>query len=227
MKTAVIVFPGSNCDRDGATVLERITGAKPHMVWHGESELPDVDLVFLPGGFSYGDYLRSGAMAARSPIMASVGAHASKGGYVMGVCNGFQVLTETGLLPGTLTRNRDQTFLCKNVHLKVETSQTPYTKAYQTDQVITIPIAHHDGCYTADTLTLKQLEHQQQIVFRYSDAQGNVNEASNPNGSAENIAGIVNETGNVLGMMPHPERHAEGILGGVDGELMFKSLLAA
>lgn len=227
MKSAVIVFPGSNCDRDGATVLESVTGKKPHMVWHQETVLPEVDLVFLPGGFSYGDYLRSGAMAARSPIMQAVRAHANKGAFVMGVCNGFQVLTETGLLPGTLMRNRDQKFICKTVHLRTESTQSPFTGGYQPGQVLAIPVAHHDGCYVADKLTLKKLNYQEQIAFRYCDAAGEVSEASNPNGSMENIAGILNESRNVLGMMPHPERHAEDLLGGVDGRMMFKSLLAA
>lgn len=227
MKTAVIVYPGSNCDRDAKTVLEAVTGKTPHMVWHKETALPEVDLVMLPGGFSYGDYLRSGAMAARSPIMEEVKKHASKGGYVLGVCNGFQILTETGLLPGTLMRNRDQKFICKNVHLRVETARSDFTKAYQHGQVIEVPVAHHDGCYTADELTLKKLNYQEQVAFRYCDANGEVNDATNPNGSAENIAGIFNESRNVLGMMPHPERHAETLLGGADGEILFKSLLAA
>ena len=227
MKSAVIVFPGSNCDRDGATVLEAVTGHAPHMVWHQETELPEVDLVFLPGGFSYGDYLRSGAMAARSPVMAAVNTHADKGGYVMGVCNGFQVLCETGLLPGTLTRNRDQTFICKSVDLRVETTTSNFTSQYTSGQVISIPVAHHDGCYIADADTLKALNDQDQVAFRYCAKDGQTNEASNPNGSLENIAGIINKGRNVLGMMPHPERHAEDILGGVDGALMFKSLLAA
>lgn len=208
-------------------MLERVTGVSPRMVWHKETELPDVDLVFLPGGFSYGDYLRSGAMAARSPIMAAVRAHAERGGYLMGVCNGFQILTESGLLAGTLTRNHHQKFVCKTTSLRVETTASPFTRAYQPHQVVDVPIAHHDGCYTADEATLKSLNDQDLVAFRYCTATGDVASKANPNGSLENIAGIFNKARNVLGMMPHPERHAESILGGVDGELVFKGLLAA
>ena len=196
-------------------------------VWHGDAELPDVDLVFLPGGFSYGDYLRSGAMAARSPIMDEVVKHAEAGKFVIGVCNGFQVLTECGLLPGTLTRNRDQLFLCKDAHLRVETNASSFTSKYNKHQVITVPVAHHDGCYTASDDTLKQLADDDSVAFRYASESGTVDDASNINGSAENIAGILNKQRNVLGMMPHPERHAESILGGIDGALVFESLLAA
>lgn len=227
MKSAVIVFPGSNCDRDAKTVLERVTGNMPHMVWHRDTTLPEVDLVMLPGGFSYGDYLRSGAMAARSPIMQAVVAHAKRGGYVLGVCNGFQILTEAGLLDGTLMRNVGQKFLCKNVQLRVETTASAFTRNYATHQVITIPIAHHDGCYFADAETLKKLDANDQVAFRYAEADGTITENANPNGSLNNIAGILNEKRNVLGMMPHPERHAESILGGIDGEALFKGLLAA
>jgi phosphoribosylformylglycinamidine synthase I len=217
MKSAVIVFPGSNCDRDGFTVL-KATGCKPEMVWHRDTSLPKVDLVYIPGGFSYGDYLRSGAMSAKSPIMQEIIKHADAGGKVLGVCNGFQILTESGLLPGILLRNAKLKFLCKEVELKVENNQTAFTKRYAKGQTINVPIAHHDGNYFADEATLKTLQDKQQIVFTYVD---------NPNGSQLNIAGIVNDKGNVLGMMPHPERHAEGLLGGLDGKLMFESLLAA
>ncbi len=228
MKSAVIVFPGSNCDRDAVTVLSRISGdSNVIKVWHGDTELPNVDLVMLPGGFSYGDYLRSGAMAARSPIMQAVIAHANRGGYVLGVCNGFQILTESGLLDGTLMRNVKQKFLCKNVNLRVETQASQFTQHYKKHQVINIPIAHHDGCYFADNETLKRLEGNDQIAFRYCSESGAVNDQSNPNGSLANIAGIFNTSRKVLGMMPHPERHAESLLGGLDGELLFKSLLAA
>lgn len=250
MKSAVIVFPGSNCDRDAVTVLSRISGeanepepsaseAAPHVsdrmsgsggvikVWHRETELPEVDLVMLPGGFSYGDYLRSGAMAARSPIMDAVVKHANRGGYVLGVCNGFQILTESGLLDGTLMRNVGQKFLCKNVSLRVETQTSVFTKLYQKHQTITVPIAHHDGCYFADSETLKKLDANDQVAFRYADAEGVITDAANPNGSLGNIAGILNAKRNVLGMMPHPERHTETLLGGVDGELLFSSLMAA
>lgn len=227
MKSAVIVFPGSNCDRDAKTVLHKVTGNAPYMVWHRETELPEVDIVMLPGGFSYGDYLRSGAMAARSPIMKAVIEHANRGGYVLGVCNGFQILTESGLLEGTLMRNRDQKFLCKNVSLRVENTHSAFTRNYQNHQIITIPIAHHDGCYFASENTLKKLEGNDQVAFRYASATGEVNEAANVNGSLNNIAGLFNDKRNVLGMMPHPERHAESLLGGVDGELLFKGLLVA
>lgn len=246
MKSAVIVFPGSNCDRDAFTVLSRLSQepsareAAPHVsdfsrdsggnvikVWHGDSELPKVDLVMLPGGFSYGDYLRSGAMAARSKIMDAVVKHANRGGYVLGVCNGFQILTESGLLDGTLMRNRDQKFLCKNVNLRVETTNSNFTRQYTKNQIINVPVAHHDGCYFASAETMKKLEGNDQVAFRYVDAHGVVNDASNINGSLGNIAGILNEKRNVLGMMPHPERHAEGLLGGIDGEALFKGLLAA
>ncbi|MDE3015568.1 MAG: phosphoribosylformylglycinamidine synthase subunit PurQ [Pseudomonadota bacterium] len=197
------------------------------MVWHRDSELPKVDLVVLPGGFSYGDYLRSGAMAAHSPIMKEVKKHAERGGLVLGICNGFQVLTEAGLLPGVLMRNAKLKFVCREVFLKVENTQTPFTKNYKQEQVINDPIAHHDGNYFAGNDTLKSLEDNNQITFRYCDASGRITPESNPNGSQLNIAGISNKQGNVLGMMPHPERHAEALLGGVDGKFLFESLLAA
>jgi phosphoribosylformylglycinamidine synthase I len=217
MKSAVIVFPGSNCDRDAKSVLQA-TGLNPVMVWHRDSALPKVDLVVLPGGFSYGDYLRSGAMAAHSPIMQEVKAHADRGGLVLGICNGFQVLTECGLLPGILMRNQKLKFLCHDVRLEVAAIDTPFTKNYTKGQVINVPIAHHDGNYFADDATLKSLEDNNQIVFRYADAS--------PNGSRLNIAGICNRQKNVLGMMPHPERHAETLLGGIDGRAMFEALAA-
>lgn len=226
MKSAVIVFPGSNCDRDAKTVLDA-TGLSPVMVWHRDTSLPKVDLVVCPGGFSYGDYLRSGAMAAHSPIMREVKKHADAGGKVLGVCNGFQVLTEAGLLPGVLMRNAKLKFVCREVLLRVETTATPFTRNYQKGQVINVPVAHHDGNYFADHRTLRALQDNDQIVFRYCDAEGNTTPESNPNGSLLNIAGIVNEKRNVLGMMPHPERHAEALLGSEDGLGMFKSLLAA
>ncbi len=226
MKSAVIVFPGSNCDRDAKTVLAA-TGLNPVMVWHGDSSLPEVDLVMLPGGFSYGDYLRSGAMAAKSPIMREVIAHADKGRYVLGVCNGFQVLTEAGLLPGVLLRNQKLKFICRDVNLRVESTDTVYTSKYSQKQVIKVPVAHHDGNYFADHRTLRNLQDNDQIIFRYCDEQGEVTPASNPNGSLLNIAGICNDKRNVLGMMPHPERYSELLLGGSDGAVMFESLLAA
>jgi phosphoribosylformylglycinamidine synthase len=196
------------------------------MVWHRDSALPKVDLVVLPGGFSYGDYLRSGAMAANSPILQEVKKHAERGGLVIGICNGFQVLTECGLLPGVLMRNHKLKFLCREVLLRVDNNVTPFTKNYTKGQVINIPIAHHDGNYFADDATLKALEDNGQIVFRYCDAGGKPTESANPNGSRMNIAGICNKQKNVLGMMPHPERHAETLLGGADGKKMFEGLAA-
>lgn len=225
MKSAVIVFPASNCDRDAKTVLAA-TGLNPTMVWHRDAELPKVDLVVLPGGFSYGDYLRSGAMAAHSPIMQEVKKHAERGGLVIGICNGFQVLTEAGLLPGVLMRNAKLKFLCREVFLRLDNTTTPFTKNYSKGQVINVPIAHHDGNYFADADTLKSLEDNNQIAFRYCTEKGELTNDANPNGSQLNIAGICNKKGNVLGMMPHPERHAEAILGGTGGLPMFKGLAA-
>jgi phosphoribosylformylglycinamidine synthase len=218
MKSAVIVFPGSNCDRDMAVALERITGVKPAMVWHRDTELPDVDLVAVPGGFSYGDYLRSGAMAARSPIMRDVVKKAGDGVAVLGVCNGFQILTEAGLLPGALMRNANLAFVCRDVDLKVETSQTIFSQRYEAGETIRIPVAHHDGNYVADEATLDRLEGEGRVVFRYGGAV---------NGSKRDIAGIVNDAGNVLGMMPHPERLIEPEQGGTDGRRLFEGLVAA
>ncbi len=226
MKSAVIVFPGSNCDRDAQTVLAA-TGLKPVMVWHGDTSLPDVDLVMVPGGFSYGDYLRSGAVAAKSPIMREVINHANKGRFVLGVCNGFQVLTEAGLLDGVLLRNQKLKFICKEVQLRVENINTAFTSKYTKGQVITVPVAHHDGNYFASEQILASLQDNEQIVFRYCDSNGDVTPDSNPNGSLLNIAGICNAKRNVLGMMPHPERCAEMLLGGIDGAGVFESLLAA
>lgn len=228
MKSAVIVFPGSNCDRDAYTVLQQqSTNNNVTKVWHGDATLPKVDLVMLPGGFSYGDYLRSGAMAAHSPIMREVKAHADRGGLVLGVCNGFQILTEAGLLPGILLRNAKLKFLCREVYLRVENNGTRFTSRYANGQIINVPVAHHDGNYFADNATLKSLEDNAQIAFRYCDQAGGVTDAANPNGSARNIAGVFNDKKNVLGMMPHPERHAEKTLGGTDGAALFESLLAA
>lgn len=226
MKSAVIVFPGSNCDRDAKSVLAA-TGLAPVMVWHADSSLPKVDLVVLPGGFSYGDYLRSGAVAAHSPIMRAVKEHAERGGLVLGICNGFQVLTEAGLLPGALMRNSGLKFICREVHLRVENAATPFTRKYAPGQVINVPIAHHDGNYFLDNESLKKIEDAGQVAFRYCDASGHVNADANPNGSAGNIAGVFNAAKNVLGMMPHPERHAEILTGGIDGRAMFEGLLAA
>jgi phosphoribosylformylglycinamidine synthase I len=217
MKSAVIVFPGSNCDRDVAVALEQVSGHKPSMVWHGDSTLPDVDLVVLPGGFSFGDYLRSGAMAGRSPIMQEVVDRALKGRPTLGICNGFQVLTETGLLPGALMRNAGLKFVCRSVTLKVEHANSAFTNAYSNGDLINIPVAHHDGNYFADTDTLSALEDNDQVAFRYQD---------NPNGSLNDIAGVYNESRSVLGLMPHPERAIGDELGSSDGRKMFESLIA-
>lgn len=227
MKAAVIVFPGSNCDRDLQVALRSAMGAAPKMVWHGDSDMPDVDLIAVPGGFSYGDYLRSGAMAAKSPIMKEVVARAGKGVPVLGICNGFQVLTEAGLLPGALMRNAQLKYICKDVLLKVAANDTAFTQAYEQDQVIRIPIAHHDGNYFADDDTLNELEDDNRVAFRYCGAAGTLSEDANPNGSQRAIAGIFNKNRNVLGMMPHPERLADAKLGGADGKPMFDGLVQA
>ena len=227
MHASVIVFPGSNCDRDVAVALEQAIGKAPAMVWHANTEVPATDLIVLPGGFSYGDYLRCGSMAANSPIMRDVIKKAKDGTPVLGICNGFQMLTETGLLPGVLMRNRDLNFICKDVHLKVENPDTPFTRCYQKDQVIRIPIAHHDGNYFTDDETLAELEGDGRIAFRYSDTDGNVSDATNPNGARNNIAGIISARRHILGLMPHPERLADPALGGTDGAPMFKGLVEA
>ena len=219
MKTAVIVFPGSNCDRDLAVALEMVTGAKPAMVWHGDTTLPDgIGLIAVPGGFSYGDYLRSGAIAARSPIMRAVVEAAGRGLTVLGVCNGFQVLTEAGLLPGALMRNEGLNFVCRNVALTVENADTRFTSGYAAGETIRVPVAHHDGNYVADPATLDRLEGEGRVAFRYAEPV---------NGSARAIAGILNDAGNVLGMMPHPERKVEPAHGGTDGRRLFEGLLDA
>lgn len=220
MKSAVVVFPGSNRERDMMRALELVTGRKPLAVWHQDTELPDVDLVVLPGGFSYGDYLRCGAIAGRSPVMAEVARMAERGRLVLGVCNGFQILTETGLLPGALIRNADLKFVCKEVKLETVTTQTPFSGAFRKGQIWRCPVAHHDGNYFADADTLARLEDKDRVVFRYA-------EGTNPNGSITDIAGIVNARGNVLGMMPHPENLVEPSQGGTDGRLLFESVAAA
>ncbi len=216
MKTAVIVFPGSNCDRDMAVALRKATGASPAMVWHKDSRLPDgLDLVAVPGGFSFGDYLRCGAIAAQSPIMREVAAFGQAGGHVLGVCNGFQVLIEAGLLPGVLMRNATLKFVCRDVPLAVESADSPYTQGYEAGQEITLPVAHHDGCYIADDDTLARLGDEGRIAFRYRDAV---------NGSADNIAGILSRNRRVLGMMPHPERAVDPRTLGTDGAPLFHGL---
>ena len=224
MKASVIVFPGSNCDRDAAVALEAALGRPPAMVWHGDAELPNSDLIVLPGGFSYGDYLRSGAMAAHSPVMREVVRRAKAGTPVLGICNGFQVLTEARLLPGVLMRNATLRFICKDVHLRVERTDTSFASRYKKGQVVRFPIAHKDGAYFADEETLKRLEGEGRIAFRYCDAEGQTTPEANPNGSRNHIAGIYNETGTVLGLMPHPERLADANLSGTDGANMFKGL---
>ena len=225
MKSAVIVFPGSNCDREVFTVLEA-QGLNPRYVWHSDAALPEkFDLVVLPGGFSYGDYLRCGAMAARSPIMREVISHAEKGGHVLGICNGFQILTETGLLPGTLLRNRHLKFNCKETNLRVEANDNAFTSGYQKGQVVNFPVAHAEGNYFADADTLQALNDNAQVALRYVDADGEATAEANPNGTLQNIAGITNKNKNVLGLMPHPERHADAALGGTDGAVLFQSLL--
>ncbi len=227
MKASVIVFPGSNCDRDVAVTLEKSMGKPASMVWHGDTQVPDSDLIVLPGGFAYGDYLRCGAMAAKSPIMKDVVAKAKAGTPVLGICNGFQVLTESGLLPGVLMRNNSLKYICRDVGLRVERNDTAFSGKYDMGQVITIPIAHHDGNYFADDDTLDRLEGENRVAFRYCDGDGETTEDANPNGSARSIAGIYNETGTVLGLMPHPERLADRELGGEDGRGMFDGLVEA
>ena len=218
MKPSVIVFPASNCDRDAAVALKAVCGADPAMVWHGDANLPDTDFIVLPGGFSYGDYLRSGAMAARSPIMRDVIEKANTGVPVIGICNGFQILCEAGLLPGALMRNAERQFVCRTVTLRVENAASTFTRAFEKGALVDFPVAHHDGNYFADDATLDALEQGDRIAFRYVD---------NPNGSARDIAGVLNEAGNVLGMMPHPERVISPLLGGVDGLAFFKGLVEA
>jgi phosphoribosylformylglycinamidine synthase I len=218
LKSAVIVFPASNCDRDAATALEGMTGKKTAMVWHQDNDLPDVDLVVLPGGFSYGDYLRCGAMANQSKIMGAIKTHADKGGAVLGICNGFQILAESGLLPGALMRNAGLKYICKPVDLSVEETQSVFTRKYEKGQGVTFPVAHGEGNYHADDATLDRLEGEGRVMFRYKH---------NPNGSARDIAGILNEKRNVLGLMPHPERVVDPLTGGTDGRTLFQSLIEA
>lgn len=227
MRTSIIVFPGSNCDRDMKVAFERITGRAPAMIWHGDASVPASDLIVLPGGFSYGDYLRCGAMAAHSPVMRDVIAKAKAGTPVLGVCNGFQILCESGLLPGVLMRNASLKFVCRDVHLKVERADTMFTSRYAKGEVIRVPVAHGDGNYFADAETMRRIEGDGRIAFRYCDAKGAVTVAANPNGAMANIAGIVSESGRILGMMPHPERLYEPALGGTDGRRMFESIVNA
>jgi phosphoribosylformylglycinamidine synthase len=226
MKIGVVVFPGSNCDLDCYHVAKNIIGADTKLLWHSERDLNGFDCIILPGGFSYGDYLRAGAIARFSPVMRSIKKFASSGGMVLGICNGFQILLESGLLPGAMIWNKGLKFVCKSVNIRVENNNTIFTKLYNKHEVLNMPIAHFQGNYFAPEEVVKKLIEKNLIIFRYCDARGNVTDESNPNGSIENIAGIMNEEGNILGMMPHPERAAEKILGSIDGRRIFESIVA-
>ena len=227
MKFGVVVFPGSNCDHDTYHVISKIIGQPVDFIWHKQDSVEGFDAIILPGGFSYGDYLRTGAIARFSPVMQAVKNFADQGGFVLGICNGFQILCETGLLPGVLLRNRDLKFICEHVHVKVVQTNSPYSSAYIAEQVLRIPVAHGDGNYFCDPATLAELEQANRILFRYCNSDGGVTEAANINGSLNNIAGICNAQGNVVGMMPHPERAAEDALGSHDGLAMFTSMTNA
>ena len=227
LRFGVILFPGSNCDHDALYALRENLGHAADFVWHESTDLSGFDAVLLPGGFSYGDHLRAGAIARFSPVLGAVKSFAERGGLVMGICNGFQILVESGLLPGALVRNRNLHFVCRTVHLKVETTDSPFTQACEPGQVLALPIAHGEGCYYADEATLAALERDNRVLFRYVDSQGRPTPESNPNGSLNNIAGIVNEGRNVLGMMPHPERAADPAMGSTDGRFIFDSVAAA
>ena len=225
MKIGVVVFPGSNCDHDCQYVFKDVLGQHVEMIWHKETLPTGLDMIVLPGGFSYGDYLRTGAIARFSPVMGAVKEFAGKGGLVIGICNGFQILLEAGLLPGVMLRNTSLNFICKDVYVKVENAATRFTSRCESGQVLKIPIAHADGNYYTDPVTLGGIKANAQVIFRYCTAEGKVTPESNPNGSLDNIAGIINAEGNVLGMMPHPERCAEAVLGNEDGRLIFLSML--
>jgi phosphoribosylformylglycinamidine synthase subunit PurQ / glutaminase len=227
MNIGVVVFPGSNCDHDCRHVFQDVLGQTVTMVWHKEASLAGLDAVILPGGFSYGDYLRTGAIARFSPVMAAVKSFAHNGGLVIGVCNGFQILLETGLLPGAMLRNRSLQFICKDVYVRVENAATPFTSSYKPGQILNIPIAHADGNYYTDPVTLAGLQANAQVIFRYCTADGTVTPEACPNGSLNNIAGICNPEGNVLGMMPHPERSVEAVLGNEDGRALFQSMITS
>ncbi|MBN1222066.1 MAG: phosphoribosylformylglycinamidine synthase subunit PurQ [Candidatus Aminicenantes bacterium] len=225
MKFGVVIFPGSNCDYDTFFVLRDVLSQDVRFLWHKEHDLQGVDCVVLPGGFSYGDYLRSGAIARFSPLMQEVRAFAEKGGLVLGICNGFQVLLELGLLPGAMLRNKNLKFLCQHVHIRAENNSTAFTNRARQDDVLKIPIAHFDGNYYADRVTLEEIKRNDQVVFRYVDADGRVSEGANVNGSLDSIAGLMNKEGNVMGMMPHPERASEALLGSEDGRVIFDSII--
>ena len=223
MKFGVVVFPGSNCDQDCVGVLKDVLGQSVVPLWHQQTSLSGCDAVVLPGGFSYGDYLRTGAIARFSPVMRSLSRFAKDGGLILGICNGFQILLESGLLPGAMLRNTGLRFICRFVTMRVDRTDTPFTNRFQHGQLVRMPIAHNEGRYTADAATLRRIHSQ--VVFRYCDEHGEVSETANPNGSTESIAGLTNAAGNVLGMMPHPERAAEDVLGSSDGRLMFESMI--
>jgi len=225
LRVGILVFPGSNCDRDCQYAVTQAIRGRADFVWHKEPTLPQVDAVIIPGGFSYGDYLRTGAIARFSPVMAAVTRFVEAGGLVLGICNGFQILLEAGLLPGAMLRNRSLSFLCKDIHVRVENTATPFTSRCKPGQVLTLPIAHGEGNYYADQATLAKLKTYNQVVFRYCTEDGEITPEANPNGSLDNIAGIINDTGNVLGLMPHPERCADALLGNEDGRLILLSLL--
>jgi len=224
MKFGVVVFPGSNCDHDTYHVISKVIGQPVDFIWHRESAVGEYDAIILPGGFSYGDYLRTGAIARFSPVMGAVKAFASRGGLVLGICNGFQILCEAGLLPGALMRNASLKFICGHINIRVETDDTPFTSRCRKGDVLSVPIAHGDGNYFCDSATLAELQRENRVIFRYSDANGAITEAANPNGSLDNIAGICNRPRNVLGLMPHPERASEELLGSSDGRVVFYSL---
>ena len=224
MKFGVIVFPGSNCDHDAYHVISKHVGQPVDFIWHRETDLSSYDSVIIPGGFSYGDYLRAGALARFSPVMNSLTEFAAKGNLVLGICNGFQILCEAGLLPGALIRNRDLHFICDYLNVRVENADTPFTHELKVDSVLRMPIAHAEGNYVCDDATLAELEREQRIIFRYSDPNGAITDEANPNGSRDNIAGICNRSRNVLGLMPHPERACENLLGSSDGRELFRSL---
>jgi phosphoribosylformylglycinamidine synthase len=225
VKFGVIMFPGSNCDQDAYCVIKDVLCKPVDYIWHQDASVKGYDCIILPGGFSYGDYLRTGAIARFSPVMEAIQAHAERGRFVIGICNGFQVLCEAHLLPGALVRNTGLKFVCKHVHLRVENNETPWTRAARPGQVLRVPIAHGEGCYVADSKTLETLNRDRRILFRYCDPEGNLTPESNPNGSVENVAGIANDKFNVLGMMPHPERASEKMLGSADGRVIFESII--
>ena len=224
MKFGVVMFPGSNCDHDTYHVISKVIGQPVDFIWHRQNTVADCDAVILPGGLSYGDYLRTGAIARFSPVMGAVKEFASRGGLVMGICNGFQILCEAGLLPGALLRNQNLRFICDHINIRIEATDTPFTNRCQRGQVLSVPIAHGDGNYFCDAETLAELQRENRIIFRYSDADGNFTTEANPNGSLDNIAGICNRERNVMGMMPHPERASEQLLGSADGRIIFYSL---